>query len=197
MDDDILRRAVLERLAFLDQVAKEGDTTSLLMLARNEILRLSEGWRALLDAHRPDEDGRCRSCTGSLRRRRWPCDLWLTAHQHLIGETPSHRARHGRSRGPLAVFRTLRTDRTRTPDRSTARPDSSSTRFSVLQTPSRIPADPEHPPADTSASAVPDESEDDLGATRVTPSDPYRATVLPPWQRVNDRTHRRSNRSTR
>ena len=88
--DEALRDAVLHRLALLDEVAEHGEAEA---LARAEIHRLADGWRLLLTLHRPDEDGRCRSCPGWLRHRRWPCRVWTTAHRHLIGEGPPHRER--------------------------------------------------------------------------------------------------------
>lgn len=84
--DETLRDAVLQRLALLDKVAEHGEADALVPLARAEIHRLADGWRLLLTVHQPDEDGRCRACPGWLRRRRWPCQVWNMAHQHLIGE---------------------------------------------------------------------------------------------------------------
>lgn len=84
--DDGMRRAVLRRLAALDQAAEQTSTGTLAPLARAELQRLADGWRLLLEVHTADEDGRCRACPGRLRKRRWPCKVWLLAHQHLIGE---------------------------------------------------------------------------------------------------------------
>jgi hypothetical protein len=91
--DDALRNAVLQRLSLLGEVAEEGAADALVPLARAEIHRLADGWRLLLAAHQPDEDGRCEACPGRLRRCRWPCKVWRTAYQHLIGEGVSHRER--------------------------------------------------------------------------------------------------------
>ena len=84
--DDGMRRAVLRRLAALDQAAEQTNAGGALApLARAELQRLADGWRLLLEVHTADDEGRCRACPGRLRKRRWPCKVWLLAHQHLIG----------------------------------------------------------------------------------------------------------------
>jgi hypothetical protein len=94
--DDGMRRAVLRRLAALDQAAEQTSAGTLAPLARAELQRLADGWRLLLEVHTADEDGRCRACPGRLRKRRWPCKVWLLAHQHLIGDgVPQPRPRGG------------------------------------------------------------------------------------------------------
>ncbi|MFC0438976.1 hypothetical protein [Kutzneria buriramensis] len=94
--DDGMRRAVLRRLAALDQAAEQTSAGTLAPLARAELQRLADGWRLLLEVHTADEDGRCRACPGRLRKRRWPCKVWLLAHQHLIGDgAPQPRPRSG------------------------------------------------------------------------------------------------------
>jgi hypothetical protein len=99
--DETLRDAVLQRLALLDKVAEHGEAAALIPLARAEIHRLADGWRLLLTMHQPDEDGRCKACPGWLRRRRWPCQIWNMAHQHLIGEGLPHRERRRPLRNPF------------------------------------------------------------------------------------------------
>ena len=91
--DDVLRARVLRRLAALTELAERGPAESLLPLAGTELNRLANGWRLLLTVHQPGPDRRCRACPGSLRRRRWPCRVWLLAYQHLIGERPPRRSR--------------------------------------------------------------------------------------------------------
>jgi hypothetical protein len=98
----VLRNAVLQQLARVDQVAEQGDARSLLPLARTEIHRLADGWRLLLTMHQPNEDGRCAVCAGRFRNRRWPCQVWLMAHQHLISESVPHHKRGGPVRNPFA-----------------------------------------------------------------------------------------------
>jgi hypothetical protein len=97
--DEALRAAVLRRLALLDEVAERGEADALVPLARAEIHRLADGWRLLLTVHQPDPDGRCRACPGVLRHKRWPCQVWTMAHQHLIGEGPPQRERRRGRRG--------------------------------------------------------------------------------------------------
>jgi hypothetical protein len=93
--DASLRATVLRRLAVLEDLAEHGDPDALLPMARTELHRLADGWRLLLNVHQPGVDGRCRACPGPLRRRRWPCPVWLMAYQHLIGDgLPGGRRRH-------------------------------------------------------------------------------------------------------
>lgn len=99
--DEALRDAVLRRLSLLEEVAAQGEAEALVPLARAEIHRLADGWRLLLTVHQPDEDGRCKACPGWLRRRRWPCQVWNMAHQHLIGEGVPHRERRRPLRNPF------------------------------------------------------------------------------------------------
>lgn len=94
-----LRRMVLRRLESLGEQAACAEPAQLVTLARTEIQRLTEGWRQLLANHQPDEEGRCQHCSGWIKRRRWPCQVWLAAHHHLIGEAswskPRKKARVG------------------------------------------------------------------------------------------------------
>lgn len=99
--DEALRAAVLRRLAQLDEVVERGAAEALVPLARAEINRLADCWRLLLTVHQPDSDGRCRACPGVLRHRKWPCQVWNMAHQHLIGEGLPHRERRKPLRNPF------------------------------------------------------------------------------------------------
>lgn len=109
--DDVLRAAVLRRLDLLDQVAGEADAGTLLPLARSEISRLADGWRLLLTVHQPGPDRRCNACPRGLRGRRWPCQVWRMAHEHLIGDGVPHRERRRPLRDSLS--RALRSTRAR------------------------------------------------------------------------------------
>ena len=99
MDDT--RRAVLNRLAALDEVADRAEPSTLLPTARTELRRLAEGWRGLLTAHRADADGRCTTCRTGVRARRWPCQVWRAAHEQLIGDGLPHRKRPHPLRNPF------------------------------------------------------------------------------------------------
>jgi hypothetical protein len=103
--DDAVRRAVLHRLDMLDRAAGHAEPSALLPLARTELCRLANGWRLLLKTHRADPDGRCEACPQGLRARRWPCQVWRSAHEQLIGEGLPHRARSGPLRNPFSPAR--------------------------------------------------------------------------------------------
>lgn len=92
-----MRAAVMHRLAMLDDAADRADERTLLPLARSEISRLVDGWRLLLTVHQPDADSRCQACPAGFRAKRWPCQVWRMAHDHLIGDGPA-RARTGFAR---------------------------------------------------------------------------------------------------
>ncbi|MFD5829408.1 hypothetical protein [Lentzea sp. NPDC060358] len=105
--DEVLRDAVLQRLAQLEKAAEHGEAEALVPLARAEINRLADGWRLLLEVHQPDEDSRCEACPGWWRHRRWPCQVWNTAHRHLIGEGVPHRERRRPLRAPFTRSRVI------------------------------------------------------------------------------------------
>ncbi|MBB4904029.1 hypothetical protein [Actinophytocola algeriensis] len=98
---DDTRRAVLARLAALDEVADKADPSTLLPLARTELRRLADGWRRLLTAHQAGPDGRCEACRTRIRARRWPCQVWRAAHEQLIGDGVPHRQRTYPLRNPF------------------------------------------------------------------------------------------------
>jgi hypothetical protein len=84
--DRRVRRAVLQRLAAVEDMATRAGAALSVPVARKQIQTITDGWRELLIQHQPDRTGRCPVCSGWLRRRRWPCDVWVTAHRHLIGD---------------------------------------------------------------------------------------------------------------
>lgn len=100
MDDT--RHAVLVRLAALDEIAGRADSAALLPLARTELRRLADGWRRLLTVHRPGADGRCTACRTGIRARRWPCQVWTSAHEQLVGDGVPYRRRTPSPRNPFA-----------------------------------------------------------------------------------------------
>lgn len=98
---DTIRTAVLRRLEQLDHAAT-ADPGTLLPLARTEIVRIADGWRLLLTVHQRDEEGRCQACPTRIRGRRWPCQVWRTAYEQLIGDGVPHRARTRPLHNPIA-----------------------------------------------------------------------------------------------
>ncbi|HEY3691617.1 MAG TPA: hypothetical protein VGL46_15195 [Pseudonocardiaceae bacterium] len=82
-----LRTAVFERLTYLDTLVDTADDESKSKLADTVITQLTGAWRELLDAHEPDERGRCRGCSPGRLRSRAGCLVWLTAHRNLITDT--------------------------------------------------------------------------------------------------------------
>lgn len=86
--DRRLRRAVLQRLAAIEDMALRAGSQLPVRVARSQLKTITGGWRDLLSKHQPDRSGRCPICSGWLRRRRWPCQVWMTAHEHLIGDKP-------------------------------------------------------------------------------------------------------------
>ncbi len=87
----VLRDAVWERLDMLADLADSADAPSLVSVARSELPRLTEGWRAMLRAHEPDERGDCPTCSTRWHRCKAPCSVWQVAHDHLVagGLAPS------------------------------------------------------------------------------------------------------------
>ncbi|MEC3982103.1 hypothetical protein [Amycolatopsis sp. H20-H5] len=80
----VLRNAVWERLDMLSDLATRADAQSLVSVARSELPRLTEGWRAMLLAHEPDERGDCPTCSTRWHRCKAPCSVWQVAHEHLV-----------------------------------------------------------------------------------------------------------------
>jgi hypothetical protein len=104
----VLRDAVWERLDMLSELANRADAPSLLSVARSELPRLTEGWRAMLAEHEPDEKGNCPTCSGRWRQQKAPCAVWRAAHEHLVvgglaPERPAGRHGHVPAQGRRAV----------------------------------------------------------------------------------------------
>ena len=133
-----LRRAVLDRLDQLSKQAGSAVPAKLEKLARSEIHRLTGGWRQLLANHQPDDSGRCPRCSGWLRRRRWPCPVWLVAHHQLIGESLAHRKRPRRpAPGPFGRRNpTIVISRQRQPTPARATPHNQAAESTPTQLPS-------------------------------------------------------------
>jgi len=118
---DTIRDAVLRRLELLDRAA-DADPSTLLPLARTEINRIAEGWRLLLTVHQCDEEGRCRACPTGIRGRRWPCQVWRTAYEQLIGDGLPHRHRTRPLHNPIArISRVIAAKRAESPNEITVR----------------------------------------------------------------------------
>jgi hypothetical protein len=98
-----LRKAVYERLDYLDRLVSQADLPSRAALADTEIARMTAAWRTLLAEHKPNGRGRCRECFGWRRRRAHPCSVWTTAHQNLI--VTDLRTRTGPAGTPLPPSR--------------------------------------------------------------------------------------------
>lgn len=81
-----LSEQVFARLQVLDEIAAgvRRRNAAELERIRTEMAGLIVSWRRLLQLHQAGEDGRCLRCRGWIRRRRWPCAVWTTAHASLI-----------------------------------------------------------------------------------------------------------------
>jgi hypothetical protein len=99
--DRSLRRVVLERLAAVEEMAVRTGSQLSVRAARTHLKSITDGWRELLLKHQPDLKGRCPVCSGWLRHRRWPCQVWMTAHEHLIGDGPDPARVAARKSGTL------------------------------------------------------------------------------------------------
>jgi hypothetical protein len=89
--DGAFRRAVLERLRMVDGITAHAGSDLPVPVPRTQIRRLTKGWRRLLTEHQPDAGGRCPVCSGWWRGRKWPCQVWATAHYQLIGDISHER----------------------------------------------------------------------------------------------------------
>ncbi|HEY3468067.1 MAG TPA: hypothetical protein VGL47_23265 [Amycolatopsis sp.] len=104
----VLRNAVWERLDMLTDLANRADAQSLVSVARSELPRLTEAWRAMLKMHEPDERGDCPTCSTRWHRCKAPCSVWQVAHEHLVagGLAPQQQASadrrlQGRRKSPV------------------------------------------------------------------------------------------------
>lgn len=103
---EVLATEVIERLARLDRIAAgEPRTPAEVARIRHGLAEAVAAWRRLLDRHRADDHDRCPKCRTwfGLRRVRWPCRVWLTAHEHLVtdpGERAATNPRRRRRTGP-------------------------------------------------------------------------------------------------
>ncbi|WP_410667196.1 hypothetical protein [Amycolatopsis sp. cmx-4-68] len=104
----VLRNAVWERLDMLTDLANRADAQSLVSVARSELPRLTEAWRAMLKMHEPDERGDCPTCSTRWHRCKAPCSVWQVAHEHLVAgglapqqQAPADRRLQGRRKSPV------------------------------------------------------------------------------------------------
>jgi hypothetical protein len=98
-----LDKALHDHLNRVARLAADADPATASELARTELPKLAATVMALLDAHQPDEHGRCPTCrTRRWRRRRpAPCRAYLTAQLclTLVSEQAEHRHhQHGEPR---------------------------------------------------------------------------------------------------
>ncbi|MFD2492950.1 hypothetical protein [Amycolatopsis jiangsuensis] len=116
----VLRNAVWERLDMLTELAQRADAPSLVSVARSELPRLAEGWRAMLQAHEPDERGDCPTCSTRWHRCKAPCSVWQVAHEHLVaGGLAPHALSHGQPTTGPGTRRGLVPGQTRRAERPT------------------------------------------------------------------------------
>ncbi|GGM57398.1 hypothetical protein GCM10012275_30630 [Longimycelium tulufanense] len=101
----VLRNAVWERLDLLTELANRADAPSLLSVARSELPRLTQGWRAVLAAHEPDERGHCPECSTRWRQQKAPCAVWQAAYEHLVAGGLAPRTEPAEPSGPTGRHR--------------------------------------------------------------------------------------------
>lgn len=83
-----LRRAVFERLAAVEELTVRAGSQPSDRAERYRLRTIADEWRRVLIEHQPNLNGHCPACSGWLRGRRWPCQVWVTAHERLIGGAP-------------------------------------------------------------------------------------------------------------
>lgn len=79
-----LAAGVSARLAVLERAARGLRAPGQLSQIREDLVSIVGMWHRLLAAHRPDAQGRCPQCRCWWRRRRWPCEVWSSAHTVLL-----------------------------------------------------------------------------------------------------------------
>jgi len=80
-----LESALAGYLADVTRRAHSYDDRTAAAVARNELPRIVETLKAVLDEHEPDENGRCATCrTKRFGRAVAPCRAYLTAHLCLV-----------------------------------------------------------------------------------------------------------------
>lgn len=80
-----LEASLAEYLADITHRAQFGDEHTAAMVARQELPRLVEALKAVLDEHEPDQFGRCPNCrTTRFGRTPAPCRAYLSAHLCLV-----------------------------------------------------------------------------------------------------------------
>ena len=71
----------------LDALSRSTDEHTMAELGRLELPRVLTALNALLEAHQPDENGRCAACRPRrFGRTTGPCRAYLTAHLCLIAD---------------------------------------------------------------------------------------------------------------
>ncbi|MPY81939.1 MAG: hypothetical protein GEV00_01225 [Actinophytocola sp.] len=104
----VLRNAVWERLDTLASLADDADAGSFASVARTELPRLAQAWRAMLSAHEPDDRGDCPTCSTRWHRSKAPCSVWQAAHEHLVAGGLSYAPAQRTSSGATAGRHALR-----------------------------------------------------------------------------------------
>lgn len=89
-----LYRKMRDYLSQVDQIVQQGSDRDALVVARDELPKITDALHALFAGHQPDERGRCRRCTAGRwwRRHPAPCRVFLDAQIALFDQD----ARHGR-----------------------------------------------------------------------------------------------------
>jgi hypothetical protein len=94
-----LHRKVRDYLGQVDDVVQQGCDRDALVVARDEMPRITQALKALFAGHQPDENGHCERCTTGRwwHRRTAPCRVFLDAQIALFQSDTSH-GRHALTR---------------------------------------------------------------------------------------------------